>query len=172
MSIRVRLCLPTDRDFIAALATRLSEFELPEWRQADQIDHTNVSSLINAMDESEPDTAIFVAQDEAVGQLVGFVRLQTHTDYFSKEKHGYIANLAVEKSFEGKGIGRKLIETAEIWAREKGYDRLTLHVFVENDRARRIYEEQGFQQDIIQYIKVIAPRRAGAGRAGVGEPHG
>ncbi len=169
MSSRVRSFLPTDREFIIALATRLSEFELPEWPQADQIDHTNVSSLINAMDESG--TAIFVAQDEAIGQLVGFVRLQTHTDYFSKEKHGYIANLAVEKSFEGQGIGRKLIDTAEIWAREKGYDRLTLHVFVENGRARRIYEEDGFQQDIIQYVKVIAPRHAGADRAGVGEPH-
>jgi ribosomal protein S18 acetylase RimI-like enzyme len=157
MSIRVRSFLPTDRECINALVIRLSEFDLPEWRQAAQIDDTNISALIDAMEEPEPDTAIFVAEYEAVGQPVGFVRLQTQIDYFSKEKHGYIANIAVEKSFEGQGVGRMLLEAAEIWAREKGYDRLKLHVFVENERAQRVYEKNGFQQDVIQYVKVIAP---------------
>jgi ribosomal protein S18 acetylase RimI-like enzyme len=156
MSIRVRLFLPTDSEFITALVARLSEFDLPEWRRADQIDNTNVSALKRAMEESEPDTAIFVAEDKAEGQLVGFMRLQTQIDYFSQEKHGYIANIAVDKSFEGQGIGRMLLETAEMWAREKGYDLLKLHVFVENKRAQRIYEINGFCQDLVQYVKVIA----------------
>jgi ribosomal protein S18 acetylase RimI-like enzyme len=157
MSIRVRAFSPADREFITALVTRLSEFDLPGWRQAAQIDDTNVSALIDAMAESEPDTAIFVAEHEALGQPVGFVRLQTQVDYFSKEKHGYIANIAVQKSFEGHGIGRLLLESAETWAREKGFDRLKLHVFVENVHAQRVYEKNGFQQDVIQYVKMIAP---------------
>lgn len=157
MSIRVRAFLPTDREFITALVIRLSEFDLPEWRQAAQIDDTNISALIAAMEESEPDTAIFVAEDAGAGQPVGFMRLQTQTDYFSKEKHGYIANIAVEKSFEGQGVGRMLLAAAETWAREKGFDRLKLHVFVENERAQRVYEKNGYQQDVIQYVKMIAP---------------
>jgi len=157
MSIRVRLFLPTDREFITALVTRLSEFDLPEWRQADQIDHTNVSAVITAMEQSEPGTAIFVAEDVTAGQLVGFIRLQTQFDYFTGEKHGYISNIAVDKSFEGQGIGRMLLAKAEMWAREKGYGLLSLHVFVENERAQRIYDENGFHQDIIRYVKVIAP---------------
>jgi ribosomal protein S18 acetylase RimI-like enzyme len=157
MSIRVRLFLPTDSEFIIAIVTRLSEFDLPAWRRADQIDNTNVTALKNAMEQSEPDTAIFVAEDETEGQLVGFIRLQTQTDYFTGKKHGYISNVAVEKSFEGKGIGRMLLEKAEMWARDKGYDLLTLHVFVENKRAQQIYEKKGFCQDIVRYVKVIAP---------------
>jgi RimJ/RimL family protein N-acetyltransferase len=151
MSIRVRLFLPTDSEFIIAIVTRLSEFDLPAWRRADQIDNTNVTALKNAMEQSEPDTAIFVAEDETEGQLVGFIRLQTQTDYFTGKKHGYIS------SFEGKGIGRMLLEKAEMWARDKGYDLLTLHVFVENKRAQQIYEKNGFRQDIVRFVKVIAP---------------
>jgi len=154
MAIRVRLFLPTDREALTTLVTRLSAFDLHPWRSADQIDRTNISMLETAMDEASPNDAIFVAEDETTRQVIGFVRLQTQTDYFSGERQGYISNIAVDPSVEGQGIGRMLLEQAEIWAREKGFDRLTLHVFVENRRARQVYEKYGYWQDIIQYIKV------------------
>jgi ribosomal protein S18 acetylase RimI-like enzyme len=108
-----------------------------------------------AMEELEPHDAIFVAEDENDGQVVGFVRLQTQIDYFSREKLGYISNIAVDKAYEGQGIGRKLIKRAEKWVRDKGFDLLRLHVFVENERAQRIYQENGFQQDIVSYVKRV-----------------
>jgi SagB-type dehydrogenase family enzyme len=159
MSVQVRPYLPADREALTALVTRLSEFDLHPWRQAEQIDQTNIAMLETAMDEADPDDAIFVAEVEATGQVVGFVRLQTQTDYFSKGRLGYISNIAVDQSFEGQGIGRMLLEQAEAWGQGKGFDRLTLHVFVENQRARQVYEKFGYQQDIIQYIKVDHERK-------------
>lgn len=157
MTISVRSFISTDSKFILSLVPRFSAFELPEWRQMDEIDNTNRLALIKAMEQPEPGSAIFVAEDETAGP-VGFVYLQTQTDYFSGKKQGYISDIAVDNSFEGRGIGHLLLEVAEKWGREQGYALLTLYVFSGNTRARQVYEKNGFDQDIIRYSKVINPK--------------
>jgi len=154
MVFRVRKFTPADSEFITSLVTRFSEFDLPEWRRTNEIDDANRTSLQKAMEQPEPDSAIFIAEDET-GVPVGFIHLQAQTDYFSGEKHGYISDLAVDKSFEGRGVGRILLETAEEWARTKGYRLLTLYVFAGNTRAQQIYEKHGFSQEVVKYVKVI-----------------
>jgi ribosomal protein S18 acetylase RimI-like enzyme len=52
-------------------------------------------------------------------------------------------------------VGRLLLETAEKWAREKGYRLLVLHALIGNERAKRIYEKYGFTKDNIQYGKKL-----------------
>ena len=124
MTVHVRPSLPADREYISSLVTRFSEFDLPDWRSAGEIDRTNRLSLQKALGEPEPGTAILVAEDETQGP-VGFIHLETQVDYFSGEKHGYISDLAVSKSLEGRGVGRILLEAAEAWARSNGYHLLS-----------------------------------------------
>lgn len=154
MAIQIRESIPEDNEFIVSLVERFSEFELPEWRQADEINNANRMSLQRALEQPQPGSAIFIAEDEAEGP-VGFIHLETQTDYFSGEKHGYISDLAVSKSFEGRGIGRILLETAETWTRTKGYRLLTLYIFSGNTHAQRIYEKNGFSQEVVKYVKVV-----------------
>ena len=156
MAVIVRSFLPTDGEFTISLISRFSEFDLPEWRRINDIDNTNRLALLRAMEQPEPESAIFIAEDESAGQ-VGFVHLQTRIDYFNGEKQGYISDLAVDSSFEGRGVGRLLLETAENWSREQGYALLTLFVFAGNKHAQYVYEKNGFAQDIIRYAKVIGP---------------
>ena len=153
MSIIIRKHQTKDHTRIIALTKRLSDFELLGFRQRDQIDQTNLEMVAKALAETDEDGTIYVAEDEAV--VVGYIRLQTQSDYFSGEKHGYVANLAVDQSLEGRGLGRMLLEKAEEWTRAKGYARLKLHVFAENRRASQIYENYGYEQDVIQYVKTI-----------------
>src|SRR5512144_1725806 len=75
MSVHVRPYLPADRETISALVARFSEFDLPNWRSADDIDRTNRLSLQKALDEPAAGAAILVADDEAQGP-VGFIHLQ------------------------------------------------------------------------------------------------
>ena len=157
MAVFVRSFLPTDEEFIISLISRFSEFDLPEWRRINDIDNTNRLALLRAMEQPEPESAIFIAEDESAGQI-GFVHLQTRIDYFNGEKQGYISDLAVDSSFEGQGVGRILLETAENWSREQGYALLTLFVFAGNKHAQYVYEKSGFAQDIIRYAKVIGPK--------------
>lgn len=154
MPIQIRKYQPSDREFILSLVSRFSEFELPEWRQRAEIDVTNQASMERVLNQPGPDSAIFVAEDEN-GKLAGFIHLQTEVDYFRDEKYGYISDLAVDAPFEGQGIGRKLLETAEEWARTKGYRLLALYVFSGNRRARQLYEKYGFKEEVIKYAKAV-----------------
>lgn len=154
MTIQIRQHQPSDNEFILSLVSRFSEFELPEWRQRAEIDGTNQASMERALNQPGPDSAIFIAEDEN-GKQAGFIHLQTETDYFRDEKYGYISDLAVDAAFEGLGIGRTLLETAEAWARTKGYRLLALYVFSGNRRARQLYEKNGFQEEVIKYVKAV-----------------
>src|SRR5512141_1537190 len=81
MNVHVRPSVPADRETILALVTRFSEFDLPDWRSADEIDRTNRLSLEKALEEPEAGAAILVAEDETQG-VVGFIHLETQVDYF------------------------------------------------------------------------------------------
>ena len=104
MAIHIRTFIPTDSEFVLSLVSRFSEFPLPDWRSINEIDSANHALLLKSIQTPEPDSIIFIAEDENVSP-VGFIHLQTQTDYFNGEKHGYISDLAVEKSFEGQGVG-------------------------------------------------------------------
>jgi ribosomal protein S18 acetylase RimI-like enzyme len=154
MTIRIREYLPSDCEFILSLVSRFSEFDLPEWREKDEIDGTNRASIKQGLKQLGPESAIFIAEDEN-STPAGFIHLQTETDYFRHDKYGYVSDLAVEETFEGQGIGRLLLKTAEDWTRAKGYRLLALYVFSGNSRARDLYERYGFKQEVIKYVKTV-----------------
>ena len=157
MNFHIRPFQLSDRDFIMSLTPRFSDIDLPAWRSKPEVDHTNERALQKAMQVPEPDAVILIAEAED-GRPAGFIHLQTQIDYFNGEDQGYISDLAVEKAFEGQGVGRALMNTAEEWARQRGYTLLTLYVFAGNTRARQLYEKNGFRPEVIKYAKVIGSR--------------
>jgi ribosomal protein S18 acetylase RimI-like enzyme len=158
MTIHLRPFTPSDANFIESLVPRFSEFDLPAWRQKSEIDNVNFATLKKAMETPEPGSAIFIAEDET-GERAGFLHLQTQTDYFNGKKVAYISDIAVDTAFEGRGIGHILLDKAEEWAREQGCSMLTLYVFSNNSRARKVYEKLGFKEEVTKYVKPLSPFR-------------
>ncbi len=60
------------------------------------------------------------------------------------ENTAYVSDVAVATNFRGRGIGWRLLESAEGWAQAHGKESLSLHVVVSN-RARGLYERFGFR---------------------------
>jgi ribosomal protein S18 acetylase RimI-like enzyme len=91
---------------------------------------------------AHPGTVVFLAYvgDRAVGVAVCFVGFST----FAARRLLNIHDIAVEPHHRGAGIGRRLLERAEIHARELGCCKLTLEVQENNARAKRLYEQCGF----------------------------
>jgi ribosomal protein S18 acetylase RimI-like enzyme len=58
----------------------------------------------------------------------------------------YISNLSVDAAMRGRGIGTALLGTARARAEAEGCSRMTLHVAVDNPRARSLYERYGFKE--------------------------
>ncbi len=69
----------------------------------------------------------------------------------------------VSEALQGQGAGRRLIETAIAFCREKQYDRVFLWTFKGLDAARHLYESLGFklirQQEGAQWGSAVSEQR-------------
>ncbi len=57
----------------------------------------------------------------------------------------YVAHIGVRAARRGRGIGPRLFEATEAWARARNARRLELRVDVANPRALALYRRQGFE---------------------------
>ncbi len=83
---------------------------------------------------------IFVAEEE--GKVVGYIT--TRLDRGAKV--GHIPNMAVHPDFQGRGIGRELIEAALDYFREQGMELARIETLVQNKRCMEFYPRIGFKE--------------------------
>ncbi|MHC1635838.1 MAG: ribosomal protein S18-alanine N-acetyltransferase [Candidatus Methanospirareceae archaeon] len=62
---------------------------------------------------------------------------------------GHISGIAVEREYRRRGIGSRLLETAEEKFKRDGFDKVTLEVRKSNIGAIRLYEKQGYKKAYI-----------------------
>jgi len=92
-------------------------------------------------------TGLHLAQIFGLGGFVRLVRripayrnlVETEADEF------YISNLAVLPAFQGRGMGKALMDYAEILALNAGLLKCSLIVTYGHEPARRLYEKLGYQ---------------------------
>ncbi len=143
-----------DDDFILALVPRFVDFTLPAWRKRHECIEGIRADLVHHLDDQPPNSFLFVAED-ADGQPVGFMHLQKAQDYFNGRTNCHISDLAVAPGHEGRGVGRALLAHAEEWAREHRCALMTLAVFPGNQRARALYEANGYDTDLLRLAKPL-----------------
>ena len=66
----------------------------------------------------------------------------------------YLAEVAIEESQRGKGLGRKVICDVIDYARSKGYSRVILDADFRNKGAKRLYESIGFREFNKKRVKI------------------
>lgn len=80
-------------------------------------------------------------------------------DYFvlSDVGHGdlYIAELAIDKSLRGQGLGKKVLLEVIDYARGKNLDRIILDADFRNHAAKRLYEKLGFREYNKKRVKFL-----------------
>jgi ribosomal protein S18 acetylase RimI-like enzyme len=85
---------------------------------------------------------------EADGRIVGFatVRLRPapNEPFLVPEVRAHVESLGILPTWRRRGIGRRLMEAAEQWARQHDARRITLNVWEFNDGALRLYEALGY----------------------------
>ena len=150
--IEMRRATHADERILMALANRLAEFVLPEWRTADEIATADGRAMVAAVQAGDAENEVFIA--ERNGETVGCLHVLIDTDFFGL-RHAHLSVLATTANAEGTGVGRALIAFAEEWARQRKLRLLTLNVFAGNTRARRVYERAGFTPEILKYAKSL-----------------
>src|SRR5436190_11806391 len=95
------------------------------------------------IDGSGPDDHVFVAVLD--GQLVGMAGLHVGT---GKGRHCANLGIMVHDQFQGRGIGRELMDMLLHMADNfLGLARVELEVYPDNLRAIKLYESCGFEQE-------------------------
>lgn len=56
----------------------------------------------------------------------------------------FISHIAVMPAYQNKGLSKKLLEFAEVYAKEKNIDYVELHYWAQNTIAKETYRKNGF----------------------------
>ncbi|HEX9163784.1 MAG TPA: GNAT family N-acetyltransferase [Thermoanaerobaculia bacterium] len=67
------------------------------------------------------------------------------TEALEHEPRGEIRALSVDEDYRSRGIGARLIEAAEEWARERRVQKMRVRSNVKRSRARVFYERHGYE---------------------------
>lgn len=151
---RVRLAHADDDEFILGLADRFVAFELPLWRKRSETLAGIRTDIARHLRDLPPASHLFVAEDD-VGERLGFLHLQTQTDFFIGVLNCHISDLVVAPEHDGKGVGSALLRYADRWAKEHRCRHLTLAVFPGNERARKLYEHHGYGVETLRMAKPV-----------------
>ena len=79
------------------------------------------------------------------GAMVGY----SHTRYLEQEAH--LNNLAVIRSWQGRGGGDRLLRNLVARAGERGCKRVSLNVDEGQERIQKWYENQGFEMAFLRF---------------------
>lgn len=97
-----------------------------------RIDEARLTASISA-----PDNVILVHED--AGAIVACVHLQRTGD------DCYLGMLTTKPTLQGAGLGRKMMDAAEVWAREQWHSRhMSLTVIVQRTELVAWYERRGY----------------------------
>jgi ribosomal protein S18 acetylase RimI-like enzyme len=73
----------------------------------------------------------------------------------ARSHYAYVSDLLVHAKYRGLGLGRRLLQEAELVARSRGAPVLRIGVLARNRVARELYARLGFVEYHVQLIKTI-----------------
>lgn len=124
--MRVRVATPADEPAMLAL-----EAQFP----SDRMSARSIRRFINS-----PTARVLVAvgADALLGNLVLLLR--------SNSRKARIYSVVVSPEARGLGIGSRLVEAAEKWARDQECEAMKLEVRADNVAARAFYAKRGYTE--------------------------
>lgn len=108
-----------------------------------------------ALIESHPDFHTLVAI--VGGKVVGFIGLHASLAYEFSGQYLRIVALAVDSGYQNMGIGTKLTQAAEQYAREKNIAGIALDSGFHRPAAHAFYESRGYVKNGYRFGKSTKP---------------
>ncbi|MEH7123407.1 GNAT family N-acetyltransferase [Bacillus sp. JJ1773] len=99
-----------------------------------------VTKMISASDYLEDGMKILYHGEKPIGVARG------SKDEYEDSPIMNIGPLAILPDYQGQGLGRSLLRAALDFAKKKSYNRTVLCVNAENERAKALYVQEGFEQ--------------------------
>lgn len=102
----------------------------------------------------EGNLLVAVSGSKVVGKILMWVFNEDGPAMVHK-RLAYVSDLAVAEGIQGRGVGQKLMATAEALAKKQGAKTMLLTVWQFNQRAVKFYNMQGYQHSSSVFDKVL-----------------
>jgi GNAT superfamily N-acetyltransferase len=139
MPVEIRAALPGEEGRIVPLYDWL--FAPPGVKPAAWDVRRAEVALREAIDSH--DAAILVADDGIEGELVGFITAYQDLHSVRYGYRAWVEDFAIDPRRRSQGIGKRLLDAAMDWARERGATHLELDSGDARLDAHRFYEREG-----------------------------
>jgi GNAT superfamily N-acetyltransferase len=149
----IRTATSEDIPFINSLSPTLAGVADLAWHDQKTVEEFQDAYIDEMMTDTDVRQITLIA--EFGGKAAGFIHARERIDEISGEDMGTVPLLAVTKAAQGTGLGRLLIEAAELWAKAQGFRLLHLEVFASNEKGMGFYNRLGFQPETINMIKPL-----------------
>jgi len=160
MAVIIRRSKEEDENIFTYFTTRLVKYN--------QINHNkicisddNCDLVMNAIQKKaeetfnnkNEDSLILIAEcdSQPVGYALGRIYNEDETADNGTGRMGLLDEIFIEDSARGLGIGNKLIDETIKWMKEKGINRVKLHAYSWNTKAKKHYERKGFKEYAVSY---------------------
>ena len=135
--LRIRLLTPADKkrvyNFFRSIGAEAENFFNRE--------KGNEIFLNEFLDGAHRDRIYWAAvENTEEGEIAGIVFL------WSKDTKVPWLGICVNEKWKGKHLGRRLMSTANDWAKKEGAGGILLTVFMDNIRAQSLYERMGYER--------------------------
>ena len=87
--------------------------------------------------------------------VVGFTSLHWFEIFHSKGMIGRISSFCIDELFRSQGLGRQLLEEAEIFLARKGCAKLEVTSNIRRIRAHEFYLQRGYGEDSRRFTKYL-----------------
>ena len=118
-------------------------------------EHTN--SILKEVGEQSGKLLLATDNNRVIGLIAGTIKLQTPEDLLESNPtvDGRVTELYVSPSYRNSGIGKILMEKMEAYLIERGCNAIRIFVFESNVLARNFYEKLGYEERLIDLIKIV-----------------
>ncbi len=154
MDYRIRNATAADEQTLVELMPRLADFAVPQNRNPQDLWQGDARLLKKALTGEAPDTHTLVAENES-GVAIAIAMYTLKAELISNAASAHLEALAVHPDHARQGIGKQLITACSDAARQQGAVALSLHVFANNSKARALYNNCGFDEEIIRCYKSL-----------------
>ena len=151
MKFTIREAVSADIPRMKEIMIRLAEFEMPAKRKPEHFYAADDQMVSDWGSGKAPNVFGHVAV--ADGEIVGLTFVTMKEELFDHSPSAHLETVAIDKSVDGHGLGKILIDNAESEARKRGAGSMSLHVLHNNFRARHVYKKIGYEEEMIRCIK-------------------
>jgi ribosomal protein S18 acetylase RimI-like enzyme len=144
----IRKATQDDRDALGRLGVLLMDVHFNFDRRRFLEPGANASAgyaryLVSQLDD--PDSVIFVAEHE--GTVVGYCYAVIEPMSWKelRDEAGFISDLALDPAARRRGAGRKLVDAAIEWFRDRKLARVMLWTSTQNSAAQELFLSAGFR---------------------------